>query len=365
MPHAIDLSTVQSVTKILKKDILISPATLSNDMLTRIGFRTITGVTNVESEFISLSYNGAIRPYDMTESYDESNQKEVAKIVERKLKTYLAFRAAGMNIQSFKEKEPFEATDKVDESSLMRLPQTTFALLQAGENYGQEVLQSVFFGDRKKGNKSPYGIFDGLYVQIAKDMTSYQDEDGNEIPVLISKENGNLIETSPITKPTSTTDYSAYEVFESFVENLDPSLADNPEGVLVLCSKKRAPWIYQAYMNRYPNLQASVKYDQGYQFFTVDGITLVGTPLMGDTDMLIATVPNNFSLGIESERNDNNVFVKQHSFDPNKINLWIQSAQGVRLDNPTKSHFAVSCDSEGNLHEATPLAYGDLQIAAE
>jgi hypothetical protein len=174
-----------------------------------------------------------------------------------------------------------------------------------------------------------------------------------------------LIVTSPITKPTSTTDYSAYEAFESFVEALDPSLADNPDGVIILCDKKKAAYIYQAYMNRYPNLQNSVKFDEGYQFFTIDNITLVGTPLMGQTNTLIATVPNNFSLGIESERNDNNVFIKQHSFDPNKINMWIQSAQGVRLDNPTKSHFAISCDSEYNLYEATPYKYGDLQIDAE
>jgi hypothetical protein len=362
MAYAIDLSTVQSVTKVLKKDILISPATLKNDMLTKIGFHTITGVTNVESEFISLAYNGAIRPYDLTKSYDESDAKEVAKLIERKLKTYLAFRPAAMNLQRFKEKEPFEATDKVDESTLMRLPQTTHAILQAGEMYGQEVLQAVFHGDRKKGSESPYGIIDGLFVQIAKDMTAYQDEDGNEIPILISEKNGNLIKTAAITKPTSTEDYAAYDVFESFVEALDPSLADNPDGVLIIADKKRAAYIFQAYMNRYPNLQNSVKYEDGYKFFTLDNVTLIGTPLMGDTDTLIATVPNNFSLGIESERSDNNVFVKQHGFDPNKINLWIQSAQGVRLDNPTKSHFAISCTEEGQLHETTPYVYGDLQL---
>lgn len=362
MAYAIDLGTVQSVTQLIKKDILISPATLKNDLLTKCGFKIITGVTNVESEFISLAYNGAIRPYDLTKNYDEKDAKEVAQIVERRLKTYLSFRPATMNLQRFKEKEPFEATDKVDEASLMRLPQTVFTLMQAGESYGQEVIQSAFFGDRSKGNGSPYGIYDGVYVLIAKDMTTYTDESGNQVPVLISQEQGNLIKTDPITKPTTTTDFAAFSAFESFVESLDPSLTDNEDGVLVLVDSKRAPWIYQAYMNRYPNLQASVKFDGGYKFFTMDNVTLVGTPLMGDTNTMIATRPENLHFAIESERDDNNVYVRRAGFDPNKVNLWIQSNQGARIYNPTKSHFAVSCDSNGKLYAATPRKYGDLQI---
>lgn len=364
MAYAIDITTVESVAKVLKKDVLISPATLKKDMLTRIGFNTITGVTNIESEFISLAYNGAIRPYDLTKNYSEEDSKEVSKIIERKLKTYLAYRSATMNLQRFKEKEPFPVTDKVDEASLMRLPQTTLAILQAGEYYGQEVLQAVFFGDRSKGNDSPLGIFDGLYVLIKKDMTTYTDEAGNTIPVLISQEQGNLIPTDPLTKPTSKEDIAAYSAFESFVESLDPSLSENEDGVLVIVDSKRAPWIYQAYMNRYPNLQASVRYEEGYKFFTMDNVTLVGTPLMGDTDTMIATRPGNFDLGIESERDDNNVYINRSGYDPNKLNLWIQSYQGVRLKNPTKSHFAISCKSDGALFDATPRKYGDIQLPA-
>lgn len=365
MAYAIDITTVESVAKIIKKDLIISPATLKNDQLTKIGFRTITGVENIESEFISLAYNGAIRPYDRTKNYDENDSKEVAKIIERKLKTYLAFRPASMNLQEFKEKEPFPVTDKVDESSIMRLPQTEFTIRQAGEMYGQEILQSVFHGKRSLGNKSPYGIFDGLYELIAKDMTTYTDEAGNTIPILISAENGNLIESEPITKPVSTTDYTAFEVYENFLENIDSDLLDNPDGCLVLVDKKKAPWIYQAYMNRYPNLQASVKYEEGYRFFTLDNVTLVGTPLMGKTDGMIATRRENFHLGIESERSDSNVWINRAGFDPNKLNLWIQSNQGVRLLNPTKSHFAISCNAEGKLYAATPYKFGDLQITEE
>lgn len=362
MSHAIDISIVESVTKILKKDLLISPATLKNSELEKIGARTITGVTNIESEFISQAYNGAIRPYDQTKDYDEKDSKEVARIIERKLKTYLSFRPASMNLQSFKEKEPFESTDKVDENTLLRLPQTVFTILQAGEMYGQEVIQAFFHGKRSLGVDSPYGIYDGIYELVAKDMTTYTDDAGNTIPILISKENGNLIETDPLTKPTTTTGFDAFSAYEDFLESLDSDLVDNPEGVLILVDKKKAPWIYQAYMNRYPNLQNSVKYEGGYKFFTHDNITLVGTPLMGSTNTMIATRPGNFHLGIESERTDNNVYINRRGFDPNKLNLWIQSYQGVRLLNPTKSHFAISCDDEGALHAVTPYKFGDLQL---
>lgn len=364
MAYAVDQTLVQTVANIIKKDILISPATLTNSELDKIGAKVITGVTNIESEFISQAYDGAIRAYDVTKTYTEADAKEVARIIERRLKTHLAFRMANMNVQRFKEKEPFDTTDKTAEEILLGLPSTAFTLLQAGEYYAQEVIKAFFHGDRELGNNNPLGIYDGIFKHIKKDMTTYTDEGGATVPVLIGKDNHNLFETSPITKPTSSTDFTAFSVFEEFLESLDSSLVDNPEGVLVLVDKKKAPFIYQAYMNRYPSLQASVKYEGGYQFFTHDKIKLVGTPLMGKTDTMIATRPGNLHFGIESERDDNNVFVKQYGIDPNRLNLWIQSYQGTRLLNPTASHFAISCDAEGELHEATPYTYGDLQIGA-
>lgn len=362
MAYAIGLDLIQSVTNLIKKDILISPATLTKSELDKIGASVITGITNIESEFISQAYDGAIRPYDITHNYTEADAKEVARIIERRLKVHLSYRMANMNLQRFKEKEPFDVTDKTREEILLGLPVTTYTLLQAGEYYGQEVIKAFFHGKRSLGKDSPLGIYDGIYEHIAKDMTSYTDEDGNEVPVLIGADNGNLIATSPITKPTSASDFTAFSVYEEFIEGLDSSLVDNPDGVLILVDKKKAPYIYQAYMNRYPNLQSSVKYEGGYKFFTHDNITLVGTPLMGDTSTMIATRPGNMQLGIASERDDNNVYVKQYGLDPNKIHMWIQSYQGTRLLNPTKSHFAISATEEGELHSVTPYKYGDLQI---
>ena len=362
MAYAVNEQLVQSVANVVKKDILISPATLKMSELDKIGAKVITGVTNIESEFISQAYDGAVRAYDITKTYTEADAKEVSRIIERRLKTHLAFRIANLNTQRFKEKEPFDTTDKTREEILAGLPHTAYALLQMGEYYGQEVIKPFILGDRDLGKDNPYGIYDGILKHVKKDMTTYTDESGNVVPVLISKEHKNLIETSPITKPTSEKDFTAFTVFESFVEELDPALLDNPEGVLVIVDKKKAPYIYQAYMNRYPNLQNSVKYDGGYKFFTHDNITLVGTPLLGDTHTMIATRPGNFHFGIESERDENNVYVKQYGIDPNRLNMWIQSYQGTRLLNPTKSHFAISCDAEGKLYDAVPYKVGDLQI---
>lgn len=361
MAHAVDATLVQSVANILKKEILISPATLKKSELDKIGATVITGVSNIESEFISQAYEGSVRAYDVTKTYTEDDAKEISRIIERRLKVHLAFRMANLNTQRFKEKEPFDTTDKTNEEILMGLPATSYALLQAGEYYAQDVIKPFFHGDRDLGNDNPLGIYDGILKHVKKDMTTYVDESGVTVPVLISKENGNLIETSPLTKPVSETDFTAFSVFEEFIEALDPALLDNPDGVLVLVDKKKAPFIYQAYMNRYPNLQNSVKFEGGYKFFTHDNITLVGTPLLGDTNLMIATRPGNMHFGIASEHDDNNVYAKQYGLDPNRINLWIQSYQGTRLLNPTKSHFAISCNEEGKLHEATPYAFGDLK----
>ena len=365
MATAIELSVIQSVTNIVKKDILISPATLTKSELDKIGATVITGVSNIESEFISQAYDGAIRAYDVTHNYTEEDAKEVSRVIERRLKVHLAYRPARLNLQQFKEKEPFDTTDKTSEEIMLGLPVTTYTLLQAGEYYGQEVIKPFFHGKRSLGKKHPLGIYDGILEHVAKDMTAYTDEEGNEVPVLIGKDLGNLIPTAPITKPTGTQDFSAYEVFESFVESLDPSLADNTDGVLVLVDKKRAPYIYQAYMNRYPNLQASVKFEGGYKFFTLENVTLVGTPLLGDTNTMIATRAGNLQMGIASERDGNNVSVKQHGIDPNRLFMWIQSYQGTRLLNPTKSHFAISCQEDYTLWPATPPKVGDLQLPEE
>lgn len=362
MANAIDISIVQSVTMILKKDILLSPALLKNSELEKIGVETITGVTNIESEFINLSYGGAIRPYDMTKNYTEADAKEVSKIIERQMKTFLSFRPVFMNLQAFKEKEPFPTTDKVDEASINRLPQTQFTLLQASETYGQEVINAFFHGKRSLGKDSPYGIYDGIFACVAKDMTTYTDDAGNTVPILVGLDKGNLIKSEPITNPTSDSDTSAYDVFEEFVDALDDSLKNNPDGVLVLVDSKRAPYIYRAYWNKYKNLQGLDVTAAGYKFFTHPNITLVPTPLMGDTDTLLATRPGNLQFGIESERDNSNVYVKQAGIDPNRIIMWIQSNQGARLLNPTKSHFAISCASTGSLFTATPYEFADLPL---
>lgn len=362
MANAIDISIVESAAKVIKRDLILSPATLTNSELEKMKVSTITGVTNIESEFVPLTYSGAIRAYNASKTYTDADAKAVAKIIERKLKTYLSCRPIAINMQEFREKEPFPTTDKVDEASLMRLPQTEFTLRQAGIMYGQEVLQAFFNGNRTKGDSDPLGIYDGILTHVAKDMTTYEDEAGNTIPVLISEANGNLIKTDPITKPTTIDDFAAWEVFEGFVEKLDETLLRNPDGVLVIVDIKRAPWIYQAYMNRYPNMQATVKYEEGYKFFSHPEITLVGSALLGDTDTMIATRPGNLHFGIESERSDNNVYITRSSMDPNKASMWIQTSQGTRLLNPTKSHFAINCKQEdAALFEVKVRDYGDLK----
>lgn len=362
MSHAIDISTVKSVTQILKKELFTSPATLTNDELSKIGVKIITGVTNVESEFISLSYSGAVRAYDMTKEYTEKDSKEVSKIIERPMKTWLAFRPASLNLQAFKEKEPFLTTDKVDLASLTRLPQTVYMVMEAGERYGEEIINGFFHAKRSLGPNHPLGFTDGIFVHIAEDMTTYIDEAGNAIPILISKANKNLIETAPLTEPTSETDFSAWSEFEHFVDSLDSSLKRNKNGVQVLVDDKRAPWILRGYMNRYKHLQPTVNDDGSHQFFTHPKIKLIATSLMGDTNIMIATRAENLHFGIESERSENNVRLNTIGFDPNKLHLWIQSYQGTRLLNPTKSHFAINCNSEGKLYPTTPYEIGDLQI---
>lgn len=365
MANAIDISVVQSVTNLLKKDILISPALLKNSELEKIGVETITGVTHIESQFINLAYGGGIRAYDMTKTYTEADAKEVSKIIERRMKVYLSFKPVYMNLQEFKEKEPFPTTDKVDEASLARLPQTQFTLLQAGEMYGQGVINAFFHGKRSLGSDDPYGIYDGIFEQVAKDMTSYEDEEGHTIPVLISEANGNLIKTDPLTDPTSDTDTSAYDAFETFLDGVSDNLTNNPDGFVVLVDSKKAPYIFRAYWNKYKNLQG-VEVDKiGYKFFTHPNAVLIPTPLMGSTNTMIATRRGNLQFGIESERDGNNVIIRNTNFDPNHISMWIQSYQGTRLLNPTKSHFAINCDSAGKLYDATPYEFADLQLPAD
>lgn len=362
--HAISLETVQSVAKVLKKDILIAPAMLKQDMLGEIGVNVITGVENVESEFIPLTYGGAIRSYDPAKTYTDDDSKEVAQVLERPLKVYTSYRPATLNLQSFKEKEPWDSTDKVSEETLVKLPVTTYTLMQAGELYGQEVLAAFIDGDLGHGKNHPKGIYNGVRKLIELDMAQ-QTIEGVTVPILISEAQGNLIKLDPIVKPASKDDFSAYTTFSEFVEKLDPQLRMNPDGCNIIVDMNRALWIFEAYMNRFPQLQGTVKFDKGFEFFGHPGIRVIGTPLMGISDMMIATRPGNIDFAIASERDSNSVSVRQVGIDPNKLNMWIQSAQGARIKNPTSSHFAVNAKKEdGKLYEIKPYTFGFKQIAS-
>ena len=364
MAYAISLETVQSVAKVLKKDIMIAPAMLKQDMLGEIGVNVITGVENVESEFIPLTFGGAIRAYDPAKTYTDDDSKEVAQVLERQLKVYTAYRPATLNLQSFKEKEPWDSTDKVDEESLKRLPQTTYTIMQAGELYGQEVVNAFIAGDVAHGKNHPLGIYNGVRKLIELDMAT-QEIDGVSVPVLISEEQGNLIKTEPIVRPASTTDFSAYTTFSTFVEKLNPALRMNPDGCYIVMDMNRALWIFEAYMNRFPNLQSQVKFDKGFEFFGHHGVRVIGSPLMGVTDMMFATRPGNIDFAIASEKDTNSVSVRQIGIDPNKLNMWIQSAQGARIKNPTAEYFAVNAKTtDGKLYEIKPYNFGFKQIAS-
>ena len=314
--YALSLQNVQTLTDILKKDILESAALLNVDLFTKLHMKVLTGIEYRHSIIVFNRKAGTTRRYKAGSTLKSA----IGVMEERKLEVTLAWNRYYDNIQSYREKEPFSV---LGTNQTYNAPNSEFMIRQIGKTFSEDILNNLVWGDKDKAD-TDLELFDGFDKQIKKDIQRIK-----------------VVKTDPITAQPEGQETDNWDAFEGFVNGLDPRMLRQPL-VLVYCTPETKRAIVKGYLLRYTGLQSVDVAKEGFRFIGMDNIMLVDSPIFGKGDRLIATVPDNFEYGVDTLNDMAGVSVDHDNDDHNVLIYQIQSAQGVRIARITSDALAIS-----------------------
>ncbi len=321
----LSVDQVQTVARVLEPDILESASLVNNSVFEQLKINVIRNLENVNSLMVFDRKVGTTRRYRAGRKVEN----KVGYIHERELKVELSMNRYTENAQNFREKEPFSIAG-FNETGELNAPVSEFIMRQIAIAYSSDVMSNLFFGDYEKGDDDPYGLYNGFFAHINRDINRG----------LISVKNHNY----QIIDPIDGTDPKAdYQTFVQFYENLDPKmlLADT---VYIYMSTQTRQRILRGYMQTYSGFQVEGVANPEYRMTETPKAQLCAHPALGVGDCLIATTEYNFEFGtdLSGSTGDAKVMVNISPDDFNVYIFQIQTAQGTRIRQITSDHFCVS-----------------------
>lgn len=323
--NALSVDQVKTITQVIEPDILESAALVNDTVFEDLKINVIRNLENVNSLIVFDRKVGTSRRYQAGKPLNS----KLGFMHERELKVALSWNQWPENIQNFREKVPFSVLGTNEENSFSTSV-TAFLLRNMALEYSQDVASNLFFGKESLDENDPYGMYDGYFTHIAKDINAGR----------ISEAKKNYQTLDPIDGTSPTDDYAT---FVKFYQGLDTRLKANPE-VLIYCSETTRTRIVHGYLQTYQGMQSVNAMDPNFKFLDTPKARLVAHSVLGDGDCLIATVPYNLDFGSDMTGSVFNSFIKVLE-DPTDANVWrfqIQSAQGTRIRSINPDKFCVS-----------------------
>ena len=321
----LSVDQVQTVARVLEPDILESASLVNNSVFEQLKINVIRNLENVNSLMVFDRKVGTTRRYRAGRKVEN----KVGYIHERELKVELSMNRYTENAQNFREKEPFSIAG-FNETGELNAPVSEFIMRQIAIAYSSDVMSNLFFGDYEKGDDDPYGLYNGFFAHINRDINRG----------LISVKNHNYQVIDPI---DGTDPKADYQTFVQFYENLDPKmlLADT---VYIYMSTQTRQRILRGYMQTYQGFQVEGVANPEYRMTETPKAQLCAHPALGVGDCLIATTEYNFEFGtdLNGSTGDAKVMVNISPDDFNVYIFQIQTAQGTRIRQITSDHFCVS-----------------------
>lgn len=323
--NALSLEQVQTITREVQADILESASLVNDTVFEDLKINVIRNLENVNSLMIFDRKVGTSRRYQAGKPLNS----KLGFMHERELKVVLGWNRYTENIQNFREKAPFSILGS-NETYSFSTTQTAFLLRNMATVYAQDVASNLFFGKESFDENDSYGMYDGYFAQINKDINAGR----------ISVKNGNYQELDPIDGADPVSDY---ETYVTFYQGLDPRLTMAPE-VMIYCSDVTRTRIVQGYLQKYQGMQSVDAMNPNFKFLDTPKARLVSHPVLGKGDCLIATVAYNFDFGSDMTGFVFNTFidVNKDQNDSNVLIFQIQSAQGTRIRQISSDKFCVS-----------------------
>lgn len=329
---ATDISLLQESAIKFDKQLKLLPVLKLKEELGRLG---ITLFPNVQNKHVATHFErkgGVLRPY--TTSTTVANQA-LGKALESILEVKTAYASVKDNIKNYQD-IMVGPDDLLGKNTTKKHPWHVTMLWAIVSTFGEDLLDCLFPGERNDSGTTPLTAFDGFDTKIDALVASGS----------IAAAKGNYVATEALTDPASESDTTALDTLLDFWKSAHPMLRRTQSRLLI-------PWdVYMAYnaafFNKFKYNPTEDGYQRTYLHGTSNKCLLVPSECMGTGDRVILTVAGNLHFGMNSQKDDQFVQVRDPYEDPNIKQFWMQGDYGTRILSVNEKVFQVN--------DGTPVA---------
>ena len=356
----IGIDNVINIANQLEPNIIMGPAYFKKAELSRLAIKVITGVQFKKTAMV-LSRKGGTSRRKKVGVHQES---KIGYLMERELVAHIVWNRFRHNEDEFQEKPiPIEG------SANFHYPLAEEFITEIGKEFSDDVYANLFFGDENSEDES-LNYYNGFHTIINNDMAKG----------LISEANGNLIPCAVLDAPATEGDSAAWDEFVKWYNKWHPALKRRE--AIVYMSTAYGNYIADAYEQKHRSHQAVNFIPDANGNFKVreyPKVTFCPSDDFGDGTRMIATIPNNMELGVNSTADQSFVSIMHGDPTPGgdhkTITFQIQGVFGTRILRINAANFVTNGGTiedkywSGDYQKdsftvvANNAAYGDVAVS--
>ena len=311
----IGIDNLTHVKDKLQSNIIMGPAYYSADELKRMAIKVITGIEFKETATIFNRKGGTAR----RKVVGQPQNSTLGYTSERVLEAHIVWDFYKANEDNFQEK-PVQL--EINGSAAFHFPKAEEFINQIGIAFNDNIFPCLWHGD-EGSSKPEMQLFNGWHALLSKDIA-----DG-----VVSAAAGNLITMSALAPVSKEGDTASWDAFVAWYNQWHPALKRRE--VLVYMSVAYGNYIADAYEQKHRSHEA-VQYlpdaNGNFKVREYPKLTFCPSDDYGTGTRVIATIPGNLELGVNSEGDQSFVSVRHGSDNDHKdISFQIQGIFGCRI----------------------------------
>jgi hypothetical protein len=268
--------------------------------------------------------SGTSKPY----AAGTIDYSDVGKMSERSLIVLPCYNAIKDHIMNYASKAVLNPTgDKVNNKTKDH-PLEKEIIESHIRTIGEDIIDAMFHATRNTADKSPMGMLDGFFTQIATEIAA----------LTISTANGNYATSGTLPVPSS--DSYAFDRLFAWIRKAHPMLRKKPCTLYIapdaLLNAKDA-LVYQLGINRLDGYERFLPYLR--QIADAPQLEIISTEALGSGSQLILTKPRTLDLGVNTKTDTQFVDVRNIFEDPNYVQFWSQWELGARINSLHEKEF--------------------------
>jgi hypothetical protein len=261
---------------------------------------------------------------------------EIGKLTERELIVLPCYSAIKDHIQNYRDKAVLNPSgDKVDNASKKHPLEQLFLETQV-RTVGEDILDSMFPATRDTSDKSPMGMIDGFFTQVATEISGGA----------ISAANKNYSTSGAFSAPSDADDTDAIDDLITWLRKANYQLLKNAvlymsPSILYFCQDALENKLKYRPTNGFEAFQEYLR-----SAVHSPNLRVISDPVFGAGSQLILSVPRNLDLGMNTKSDANFVQVRSPYEDPNYAQFWMQWELGARINSLHEKEFF--CNEQTN-----------------